>query len=51
MGKMKTFIFVGFERWGNLRPALMWKRGRCFKPVALGVWIRWPMYDRAASQK
>lgn len=46
MGNMKTFFVFGFERWGGLRPAKAWnKNGRCFVPVFLGVWIRWPFAD------
>jgi len=39
--EMRTFIFIGFERWGGLRPA--WKtdsQNRKWVPLVCGVWIR-----------
>jgi hypothetical protein len=41
MGNMKVCGLIGFERWGNLRPAYMHTEdGRCFVPVCLGLWRR-----------
>ena len=46
MGNMKTFLIIAYERWGGLRPECAWdKKGRCFVPVILGIWIRCPFYD------
>lgn len=46
MGNMKIFWIFGFERWGDLRPAVCWMNdGRNFIPVIFGIWIRWPFYD------
>ena len=38
-------LVFGFERWGGLRPAKGWINGRCFIPLAFGLWIRWPFDD------
>jgi hypothetical protein len=47
MGKMKLFLLVGFEWWGKLKPAQMWtKKGHCYIPLILGIWIRWPFQDK-----
>ena len=47
MGNMITFWFIGFEKWGNLRPEKMWhKDGRCFKPLIWGIWYRSPKEDK-----
>jgi len=41
MGNFKTFWIFGFEWWGGLRPEKMWdRRGRCFRPLFGGIWIR-----------
>ena len=45
MGNMKMLLVFGFERWGGLRPAKGWINGRCFIPLAFGLWIRWPFDD------
>jgi hypothetical protein len=47
MGNMTVFGFIGFERWGHLRPSYCWVDGRrCFIPLAFGLWVRWPFNDR-----
>ena len=45
MGNMKTFLFVGFEWWGGLKPAKCWLKGKCFIPLVFGFWIRRPFDD------
>ena len=50
MGHMRTFGRFGFEWWGAMHPARMWQRGgRCFRPLALGFWIRDPNHDHKGA--
>ena len=42
---MKTLLVFGYEQWGYLKPAKCWKYGRCFIPLVLDVWVRWPFDD------
>lgn len=43
---LKTFKLFAVGYWGGLRPAMAWENGKCFIPIILGVWIRWPFGDR-----
>jgi hypothetical protein len=47
MSKMKVFWIIGYEFWGKLKPSKMWnKKGQCFIPMFLGIWLRWPFFDK-----
>jgi hypothetical protein len=45
--KMNYFLFLGFERWGNLRPTKKWNPlGKCYVPLCCSIWIRNPFHDK-----
>ncbi len=51
MISMKYFLFFGFNWWGYLRPTYMWNnKGKCYKPLFLGIWIRFPKNDKSKSK-
>jgi hypothetical protein len=41
MGHLRNWGPIGWEWWGEMRPAGCWNaKGECWKPLFLGMWIR-----------
>lgn len=41
--RMIGFLFIGFERWGTLKPVRkVDSKNRSWIPLQFGIWLRWP---------